>query len=159
MTTLNQIVDRIEKIADNHYQVKTFDSGTISQFLERNQAGDLIYPCVYLEERPASSTGGAMFFNFNVWVVDLVQKDRSNEREVKSDCLSIATDFVTIMERFEFIGESGDALFYPSQTVNYEFVTEDLQDRISGVRANVSLKQGFEFNKCITPITNNNNNC
>jgi len=155
MVSLNQIVQRINNIADQHYQVKSFASGDVSQVLEKDSLSDLLFPRVFLNRLSATSTGGALYYNFELIVTDLVKKDRSNEQEVISDCMQIATDFVTIMAYFEFISENDDAFFAPTQTVNYNFLSEAYSDRVSGVVANIQIKQGFTFDKCIVPITTN----
>jgi len=157
MVSLNQIVSRIQAIADQHYQVKSFDSGNVSQAFEKDSLDRLLYPRVFLNQLGATSTGGSLYYNFELIITDLVDKDRGNEQEVKSDCMQIATDFITVMERFEFINEGSDAFFQPSQTVNYGFLSEDYSDRISGVVANIQIKQGFNFNRCVVPISSNIN--
>ena len=144
MVSLNQIVSRIQAIADQHYQVKSFDSGNVSQAFEKDSLDRLLYPRVFLNQLGATSTGGSLYYNFELIITDLVDKDRGNEQEVKSDCMQIATDFVSIMERPEYINLDADA-----------FLSDDYADRVSGVVVSFQIKQGFTFNRCITPITAN----
>ncbi len=155
MVSLNQIVSRIQAIADQHYQVKSFASGNVSQAFEKDSLDRLLYPRVFLNQLGATSTGGSLYYNFELIITDLVDKDRGNEQEVKSDCMQIATDIVWLIERPEYLGMDGDAFFQPSQTVNYGFLSEDYSDRVSGVVANIQIKQGFNYDRCITPITAN----
>jgi len=69
--------------------------------------------------------------------------------------MQIATDFVSIMERPEYINLDADAFLSVEQTINYGFLSEDYADRVSGVVVSFQIKQGFTFNRCITPITAN----
>jgi len=48
-----------------------------------------------------------------------------------------------------------DAFLSVEQTINYGFLSEDYADRVSGVVVSFQIKQGFTFNRCITPITAN----
>lgn len=155
MTSLNQIISRIQSIADQHRFIKSFASGNISQITDLNSADDLLYPRAYLNRLGASSTGGALYYNFELIIVDLVQKDRSNEQEVLSDCMQSCQDFVSLLSRPEYLNIDGDAFLSPTQTVNYTFITEQYADRVSGVIMSFQIKQGFTFNQCITPVTAN----
>lgn len=155
MVSLNQIVSRIQGIADQHYMVKSFAAGDISQLEEKDSINDMLYPRVFLNRLGATSTGGALYYNFELVITDLVQKDRANEQEVISDCMQIATDFVTIMERFEYINESADAFLSPSQTINYNILSEAYSNRVSGAVVSFQIKQGFDYNRCIVPVTSN----
>lgn len=155
MVSLNQIVSRIESIADQHYMVKSFEAGDGSQLAEKDAAGDLLYPLVFLERLSASSTGGAFYYNFNLVVVDLVQEDRGNEQEVLSDTMQIAQDFVVAMQRLDHFSINDDAFLSPSQTINYNFISEAYSDRVSGVVANIQIKQGFNYDVCVLPTTTN----
>lgn len=159
MISLNQIVNKVQEIADQHYMVKSFDAGSISQIDLKDQSGDLLYPRVFLHRQNASSTGGALYYNFELVVTDLVQDDRSNEQEVICDCMQIATDFVTLLERPEYLGQNADSFLNPSQTINYGFLSEEYSDRVSGVVVTFQIKQGFDYNKCITPVTGGTGNC
>lgn len=159
MVSLNQIIKVVSDIADQHYMVKTFQSGNLSQFAEIDQQSDLVYPLCFLNRLSGSSTGGAFYFNFELVITDLVKKDRSNEQEVISDCMQIATDFVTLLERPEYLGQNADSFLNPSQTINYGFLSEDYSDRVSGVVVTFQIKQGFDYNKCITPVTGGTGNC
>lgn len=155
MVSLNQIVTRIESIVNQYYFVKSFASGNISQISELDSADDMLYPRVYLNQLGASSQGGAFYYNFELIVVDLVKKDRSNEQEVKSDTLQTAIGIMNLLERPEYLSINADAFFSPTQTVSYSFLSEQYSDRVSGVIAPFQIKQGFEWNKCIEPVTAN----
>lgn len=155
MVSLNQIIKIVSDIADQHYMVKTFQSGNLSQFAEIDQQSDLVYPLCFLNRLSGSSTGGAFYFNFELVITDLVKKDRSNEQEVISDCMQIAQDFAVLLERPEYLSLSNSSYLDPTQTINYNIISEEYSDRVAGVVMSFQIKQAFNYNKCITPITAN----
>lgn len=157
MVSLNQIVSRINEVADEHYMLKTFQCGNLSQIAEIDSQDNLVYPLAYLDRRSASSTGGAFFFNFDLIITDLVKTDRSNEQEVISDCMQIAQDFAVLLERPEYLNISDTAWLNPTQTINYSIISEEYSDRVAGVVMSFQIKQAFTYNRCVTPVTGNSN--
>jgi hypothetical protein len=89
--TYNNLIDTLEQLGVNHYQIQQVSSGDIFEMdLEKNT----LYPLMHIVPQTVVASQGQFTFNFQVFIMDLVEPDESNEQEVLSDCLSICTDII-----------------------------------------------------------------
>jgi hypothetical protein len=106
--TFNQVIDVLQDIAQRHYQINTFFLGRDWE-LENNN--DITYPVlqVYPEFARMPQTNGD-FKTLNVRlickVVDLVNQNESNEKDVHSDTLRIAQDIVNEINQHPYYQHS-----------------------------------------------------
>jgi hypothetical protein len=155
LVTYNQIIQRINEAANQHLQIASFGEGDPSQFLEVDSDEAVKYPILWVVDRPHTVQGKSMFFNLTLIFGDRVKKDRSNERDVVSDCIQYATDFIAVLNDLSFVGESNVAYLDKEQNLTITPFTEDRADRISGVQMDIRISQAYEWNRCFVPTSGN----
>ena len=97
--TYNQILKEFKTFATNHKQIQNFGNGDLWEIVEHNQLSDFNYPLFWVADQPANLGDGTFTWNFNVMAMDLVNKDESNENDVKSDMCQVLLDCVSYFEQ------------------------------------------------------------
>lgn len=90
MITYNNIVSAIKDFFDRHLQVKQFLC--LDNYDE--EALENVYVTALLVPQQSAINGSQMTLNFNLFIVDLLNSDGSNKKDVYSDTLEIIRDFV-----------------------------------------------------------------
>lgn len=144
--TLKQVVARIGALATSHKQINHFYIGNFDEFLD---GPDVVYPACFAE---LDKTGTISLtdrlckysFTFHFFdLMDIANNALANEFEVKSDMLSVAMDFLAMLNYFGFqhswvIGED-----YAMNIRDYQ-----LQDLTAGVSVQVEIGVRFDADKC-----------
>lgn len=105
MYTLNKILALQELFATNHLQINDF---VFDQEYSYETKPSLKYPLLWadLESSDINEIKGSAVwednFVFNIACVDLVREDKSNEREVLSDCKLMLNDFLIHFRQTDF---------------------------------------------------------
>lgn len=144
--TLKQVIARIGELATSHKQINHFYIGSFDEFLD---GPDVTYPACFAElDRTGviSLTDRICKYSFTFHffdLMDIANNALANEFEVKSDMLSVAMDFLAMLNYFGFqhswiIGED-----YPTQIRDYQ-----LEDLTAGVSVQVEIGVRFDANKC-----------
>lgn len=144
-TTYNQIVKTFEDLATAHMQVNTFGSLKTWNF----QSQTNIYPAVLLIPVPGNIQQGLVKFSFELYVLDLLNGDRSNLNEVHSDTIQILNDFVAeLADNEDTYGFTID-----ENTVSMEPIEEAFDDIVAGWVANIDVYVPNTLDDCETPFT------
>ncbi len=146
--TLNQIVQQLQQIANNHLQVKTWGFGDIWEIAS---SGDIQYPLnwVTLEGVDVSTSAKTETYKFSLLFMDAVKNGEVNEQEVLSDQLSIAKDFLAQLKH-----PSYDWNFLDNVSTLEDF-TERFVDSVSGWKMNISFVLPFTSDRCAMPYVGN----
>jgi hypothetical protein len=87
----NQLIDYIEDFSDNHLQLQRFGEGFRADInlisTEENN-----FPILYVEPLSHSVQNWVQRYRIRIYCLDLLQQDKSNRREILSDCLQILND-------------------------------------------------------------------
>ena len=87
----NNTIYTLKQLGTNHYLIKTTTTGDLWEIdLEKNTMFLLMHI------NPVNAVEGTheMTLNFQIFIMDLVFPDQSNEQEVLSDCLQICNDLI-----------------------------------------------------------------
>ena len=164
----NNVVDTLWCISDQHDQIKATTIGDIWEIdLEKNT----LFPLCHINPVNVTAGKGTLKFNFQVFICDLVEPHESNEQEVLSDTLSIATDIIseyknglslshnygsnpvranthTTDEPRRYWLSEGDIVLEP--------FTERFENAVSGWVFNLNVMVQFRYDTCYTPDENDN---
>ena len=92
--TYNNVIDTFKNLGTNHLQISTTTVGDIFDIdLEKNTK----YPLMHLNPVNVQTRRTELVYNFQVFIMDLVEPDGSNEQEVYSDVLQICIDIIGIL--------------------------------------------------------------
>lgn len=149
--TLKQVIARIEGLANSHKQINHFFLGNFDEFLD---GPDVVYPACFAELEKSgvislddrSCTYSFRFYFFDL--IDIANESLANEWEVKSDMVSVAMDFLAMLNYFGFQYSWEISEDYPLQIKDYQ-----LQDLTAGVSIKVDISTKFDANRCQVPST------
>jgi hypothetical protein len=144
INSYNQVISILKDIAERHYQINTFFLGKNWE-IENTQ--DIVYPClqVYPEVARMPQTNGefkTLNLRFNCKVIDLVQQDQANQKDVHSDTLAIAQDIINELNQHPFYIRSNASLLGDIDLSNLDEYEDD-------------FCAGWEFTLDIQLINNN----
>ena len=151
--TYNQILKEFKTFATNHKQIENFGNGDLWEIVEHNQLTDFNYPLLWVADQPANLGDGTFTWNFNVMAMDLVNKDESNENDVKSDMCQVLLDCVSYFEQKTATSNNVDWLkvnLVRSGTLTS--FTERFSDELTGWGMNIGFRLPFSYNNCDLPI-------
>ena len=151
--TYNQILKEFETFATNHKQIENFGNGDLWEIVEHNQLTDFNYPLFWVADQPANLGDGTFTWNFNVMAMELVNKDESNENDVKSDMCQVLLDCVSYFEQKTATSNNVDWLkvnLVRSGTLTS--FTERFEDELTGWGMNIGFRLPFSYNNCDLPI-------
>lgn len=144
--TYNQIMQRFETFATNHYQINSFGNGDLWEVVEHDQLKDFNYPLMWVEDQPAITEDKIIELTFRIFIINLVQKDESNENEVKSDTLSICLDVIS-----DWVMQTDEIQITVDKNTNLTSFTERFNDELTGWWMDLKLRVPFKYNKCDIP--------
>ena len=151
--TYNQILKEFKTVSTNHKQIENFGNGDLWEIVEHNQLADFNYPLFWVADQPANLGDGTFTWNFNVMAMDLVNKDESNENDVKSDMCQVLLDCVSYFEQKTATSNNVDWLkvnLVRSGTLTS--FTERFEDELTGWGMNIGFRLPFSYNNCDLPI-------
>jgi len=152
--TYNQIIKEFNDFADAHMQINSFSNGDLWEVVQHNQMADFNYPLLFIVDQPISLGDATMTWNFQALAISVVEKDESNENEVKSDMAQILFDMVSYFEQKTATSNNVDWL-----KVNIErsgsmtSFTERFEDELTGWALSIAFKIPNKYDNCNLPIT------
>jgi hypothetical protein len=139
--TLNQLVAAIQSLGDNHALIKKTFQGTIVDFLSTEN----LYPAMLFDVTGAAINGSQQSIDFEIYFMDRVAQDASNEMEILSDQLQTAQDIIAQMRNQLLEYELAD-------NVNMTFFVDDTGDVLGGVRCDITINLGYIADRCAVPL-------
>lgn len=146
--TLNQIVNRIQSLAQNHKQIKYFRYDDIMQVMN---SGDIIYPACFLDLDTATMDRSKRMtiYKFRIWLCDIndLSKDaRSNINEVESDLMLMAEDMFAMINS-TLLQEDWE----PDEVCQVNIVDEEFQDHVVAVYFDINIGTEYVLDRCAVP--------
>lgn len=138
--TLNQLVAAIQSLGDNHALIKKTFQGTIVDFLSTEN----LYPAMLFDVTGANINGSQISVDFEVFFMDRVAQDNSNEMEILSDQLQTAQDIIAQMRNQLNEYDIAD-------NVPMTFFVDDTGDVLGGVRCDITINLGYIADRCAVP--------
>lgn len=142
MTTYNQIIKAFEYFASQHKQLNTFHCGKLFEFETKSN----LYPAMIVLPQPSIVTERSIRLTFNVFIMDLLNRDLSNEDEIHSDSLSVILDF------FKYLETGSDLFTITNDNKSTEFFTETGPDILAGCQGSFTIEYPF-VGHCDIPFT------
>ncbi len=150
MLTFNQVIARIEILANSHSQVESFHllKKDIGEFLTEN----INYPTIICEVNDGGGIDARQktaTIPFRLYFLDLENmsdNSKGNTVEVWSDMVSVAQDFIALMDNgsdykdWRIDGGS-----------NMLFFSEKYSDYVAGVSVDVNIRLPYDVNRCQSP--------
>ena len=150
MITFNNIVERFQIFADNHFFIKSFSFGSpddvdLSKFTD--------FPLMHLVYTGATYDAGTKTYNLEVYILDIPNDKKGKvtpQKEAISDSEQCAEDIIADIR-------NGGNIFLFAQ--DYEVVNatttpleEETKNVLSGILLDISVAIPYEWDACNAPI-------
>ena len=154
--TYNNVVDTLVCLGNQHLQINTTTTGDLWDIdLDKNT----LFPLLHINPVSVGISQGQRQFNYQLFVMDLVNEDNSNEQEVLSDMLEIQNDIIALLKRGEILyhydAAAGEE---PRYFIVNDFTCEPFTERFDNAVAGWVMDLGVivenELNSCNIPIDN-----
>jgi hypothetical protein len=137
-----------------HPQINSFGYGDITQItMDIETEQEPVYTKMYVVPGSVRLDENRLLYDFSIIILDRINEDYSNQRDVMSDTLEISKDIFTIIYQ-SYTPEYGDfSLFYtPEWGPNVTPFLEAYETILGGWTMNITLEQPFDYNVCVLPI-------
>ena len=152
--TYNNLIDKLKDIGGKHEQISTVTTGDIFDIdLEKNT----LYPLMHLNPVNVTTRRTELVYNFQVFIMDLVEPDGSNEQEVYSDVLQICIDIIGILSNSKWQAQLSLDINAPVYFAEGDFTCEPFKERfdqsVTGWVFNIGITVQNSFQTCEVPMT------
>ena len=155
MTNYKQIIQDLSGMAYYHPQINSFGYGDITQItMDIETEQEPVYTKMYVVPGNVRLDENRLLYDFSIIILDRINEDYSNQRDVMSDTLEISKDIFTIIYQ-SYRPEYGDfSLFYtPEWGPSVTPFLEAYETILGGWTMNITVEQPFDYNSCDLPIT------
>lgn len=145
--TYRDIITVLKNLAQDHYFIKTFGYGNISDIAvpEDQEAPD--YPYMFVNPIDVSRGVNTTTFNFNLIMMTQVEDIEDNEILGQSRCMQYIEDIVSVFSNTNQ---------YPLYSIAFPYTAtpfkERLQDDVVGATAGLTIVVGTAIDGCDTPF-------
>ena len=149
----NNTIDTLKQLGSYQFQIQTVTTGDLYEIdLEKNT----LYPLMHINPVNAVAQNNQMTLNFQIFIMDLVFPDLSNEQEVLSDCLQICNDLIGTFKNGESLLLSNQGLddipkYFTDGDISLEPFTEKFDNAPTGWVFTLPVIIENEYNTCIAP--------
>lgn len=142
-TTLNQVLNILRTICNDHAQINSFVFGHISEISASEQEK---YPLVWCDVNDSQMSERMFTLNLSLHVLDIQRADGSNEVDVLSDTLSIGRDLIAALNNPIY-----QDYFNVQFDVNFGQVREGFPDVVDGWKLDIGLELMELNDRCQIP--------
>ena len=152
--TYNNLVYTFKKLGEYHKQISTTTVGDIFDIdLEKNTK----YPLMHIN--PVNVTTGrvGLTYNFQIFVMDLVDPGKENEQDVYNDVLQTCIDIISIFRNSKWQSQLAldiDApVYFTEGDYTLEPFTERFDQSVTGWVFQIGILVDNDFQTCNIPMT------
>tara|TARA_R110002020_G_scaffold123146_8_gene279355 strand:+ start:4338 stop:4832 length:495 start_codon:yes stop_codon:yes gene_type:complete len=151
--TYNNVVDTLKNLGKEHQQIATTTTGSIFDIdLEKNTK----YPLMHINPVNVTTARVGLTYNFQIFVMDMVKDDDSNEQEVYSEVLGMCVDIISIFRNSKWQSQVSLDLDAPVYFTEGEFTLEPFTERfdqaVSGWVFQIGINVHNSFQSCDIPM-------
>ena len=150
--TYNNVLNTMKCIGEQHLEIQTVTTGDLMDIdLEKNT----MFPLYHIDITTVDISLQEKTFNCQIFVMDIVDEDQSNEQTVLSDTLQITTDIIGILKHGEIMNvyeaDHGQEHRYYIED-DFTPFTERFDNAVSGWVVDIAVTVENELNTCDIPI-------
>lgn len=155
MVNYYQLIQDLSGMAYYHPQINSFGFGDITQItMDIETKKEPVYTKMYVVPGSVILAQNALQYNFSIIILDRIEDDYSNQKDVMSDTLEICKDIFTILYQSytaSFGNFSNDYTpFWGPPCVPF---LERFETILGGWTMNITIEQPFDYNKCVLPFS------
>ena len=151
--TYNNLIDKLKDIGNKHEQISTVTVGDIFDIdLEKNTK----YALMHINPVNVVTARYGLTYNFQIFVMDLVEPDNSNEQQVYSTVLQICVDLISIFRNSKYQSEGNDdindPIYFTEGDYTLEPFTERFDQAVTGWVFQIGVTVDNSFQTCTIPM-------
>ena len=154
MLNYKQILTDFLQIAYHHEQIRSFGFGDITQITNDNITKmEPEYIRMYIVPGESIFNQNHIHYKFSIIIMDKVDDDLANLKDVMSDTLEICKDIWTVLYQ-SYQAQYGNFSWYinPDQSPELIPFTEKYETILGGFTMNISVSMPFDYNACNPPV-------
>lgn len=144
MVTLNQINKAFSDIAIAHKQINTYGMGDI---WEVESSGTIRYPLMWAQPATSRFEKNTYISVWDIFVMDILHKDESNETDALSDLELIALDIIALLKDNDYTFNLN------TDSITLDKATEQLTNYVAYVKFTIELQIPAPNDRCAVPST------
>ena len=153
--TYNNLIDTLKELGSKHQQISTTTIGDIFDIdLEKNT----LYPLMHVNPTSVTTSSFGLTYNFQIFVMDLVEPDNANEQDVYNDVLQTCIDIISIFRNSKWQAQLEldiDApVYFTEGDYTLEPFTERFDQAVTGWVFQIGIVVANDFQSCDIPMDN-----
>ena len=152
--TYNNVIDTLKRLGENHLQISTTTVGDIYDIdLQKNTK----YPLMHIN--PVNVTTGrvGLTYNFQIFVMDLVDVGEYNEQQVYNDVLQTCIDIIAILSNSQWQSQLAIDINAPVYFAEGDYTLEPFTERfdqsVTGWVFQIGIFVDNSFQSCNIPFS------
>jgi len=151
--TYNNLIDTLKELGEQHQQISTTTTGDIYDIdLEKNTK----YPLMHINPINVTTASFGLTYNFQIFVMDLVEPDNANEQDVYNDVLQTCIDIISIFRNSKWQSQLTldiDApVYFTEGDYTLEPFTERFDQSVTGWVFQIGIVVANDFQSCTIPM-------
>ena len=152
--TYNNLIMTLKELGAKHLQISTTTTGDIYDIDLENTK----YPLMHINPVNVTTRRTELVYNFQIFVMDLVDDDNANEQDVYSDVLQTCIDIIAILSNSKWQSQLTldlDApVYFAEGNFTLEPFTERFNNAVSGWVFQLPITVENDFQSCDIPMEN-----
>ena len=151
--TYFNVVETLKELGNKHHQISTTTTGDIYDIdLEKNTK----YPLMHINPVNVTTRRTELVYNFQIFIMDIVDDDNANEQDVYSNVLQTCIDIIAIMSNSKWQAQLTLDLDAPVYFAEGDFTLEPFTERfdqaVSGWVFQLPITVQNNFQSCNIPM-------
>ena len=151
--TYNNLIDTLKELGAKHQQISTTTTGDIYDIdLEKNT----LYPLMHINPINVTTGSFGVTYNFQIFVMDLVDNDNANEQDVYNDVLQTCIDIISIFRNSKWQAQLtldiNAPVYFTEGDYTLEPFTERFDQDVTGWVFQIGIVVANDFQSCDIPM-------
>jgi len=151
--TYNNVIDTLKGLGEQHNQISTTTTGDIWDIdLEKNTK----YPLMHINPINVTTGRVGLTYNFQIFVMDLVEPGLENQQDVYNDVLQTCVDIISIFRNSKWQAQLALDLDAPVYFTEGDYTldpfTERFDQAVTGWVFQIGILVDNSFQSCNIPM-------
>ena len=151
--TYNNVITTLKNLGEEHQQIATTTTGSIFDIdLEKNTK----YPLMHINPLNVTTGRVALTYNFQIFVMDMVDTDDANEQDVYNDVLQTCIDIISIFRnskwQAQLVLDIDAPVYFTEGEYTLEPFTERFDQAVTGWVFQLPITVHNDFQSCNIPM-------
>lgn len=142
-STIKDVVNKLNEFANNHPQINEFVFGNPSRIQTNNRE----FVLLWLSLKPSKTNGPSGQYTFDMYILDVLEQDNSNELDVISDNMIIGNDVIANF----FLDEQYHNGFEIDEENVIITPVADFDQHLTGLKFTITLYMKNNLDSCSIP--------